>query len=125
MMLFLFNRINLHNLFSFITFVLLKLNDRRSIMKERRMKINRNKLERLLAAVAPTIYDINEIPHIKDIPYGSCEWQDGKLNDTRLYTVDSRTDQISYDGSRFLKELSDQQIKEIVDWAIRKINPIE
>ena len=88
------------------------------------MKINQNKLERLLAAVAPTIYDINEIPHIKDITYGSCEWQDGKLNDTRLYTVDSRTDKISYDGSRFLKELSDKQIKEIVDWAIRKINPI-
>ena len=80
MPLFLFNRINLHNQFSFITFVLSKLNDRRSIMKERRMKINRNKLERLLAAVAPTIYDINEIPHIKDIPYGSCKWQDRKLN---------------------------------------------
>lgn len=48
-------------------------------MKERRMKINRDKLEKLLAAVAPTIYDINEIPHIKDIPYGSCEWQDGKI----------------------------------------------
>lgn len=89
------------------------------------MKINRKKLERLLAAVTPTIYDINEIPHIKDIPYGNCEWKDGKFNDTRLYTVDSTTDKISYNGSRFLKELSDKQIKEIVDWAIRKINPIE
>ena len=76
------------------------------------------------AAAAPSIYVINEIPHIKNISYGSCEWQDGKLNDTRLYTVDSRTDNISYNGSRFLKELSDKQIKEIVDWAIRKINPI-
>lgn len=93
-------------------------------MKQRRMKINRNKLERLLAAVAPTIYDINEIPHIKDIPYGSCEWKDGKFNDTRLYTVDSRTDTICYNGFRFFKELSDKQIKEIVDWAIKKINPI-
>lgn len=93
-------------------------------MKERCMEINRNKFERLLAAVAPTIYNINEIPHIKDIPYGSCEWKDGKFNDTRLYTVDSLTDIVIYNGSCLMKKLTDKQLKDIINWAMRKINPI-
>lgn len=88
------------------------------------MKINRNKLERLLAAAAPCIQVVDEIPHIKDIPYGSCEWKDREFNDTRLYTVDSKTDMVSYNGYRFYKELSDKQLKDIIDWAMRKINPI-
>lgn len=93
-------------------------------MKEKCMEINRDKFERLLAAVAPTIYDINEIPHIKDIPYGSCEWKDGKFNDTRLYTVDSLTDIVTYNGSCLMKKLTGKQLKDIINWSMRKINPI-
>ena len=89
------------------------------------MKINRNKLERLLAAVAPCIQDIDEIPYIKDIPYGSCEWKDGNFNDTRLYTVDSLTDIVTYNGSCLMKKLTDKQLKDVIKWAMRKINPIK
>ena len=93
-------------------------------MKEKRMNINIEKFERLLAAAAPCIQVVETIPYIKDIPYGSCEWKDGSFIDTRLYTVDSLTDIVTYNGSCLMKKLTDKQLKDVINWAMRKINPI-
>lgn len=122
MPLFLFNRINLYISFSFITFVLSKLNDRRSIMKERRMEINKGKFERLLQAAAPYIMEVMNIPHINELEYG--HWYDGK--DTRLYTINSWTDRVEYyNVNRILNELPENKIQDIINWAMNRINPIK
>lgn len=89
------------------------------------MKINEEKFNKLLKAAVPLIYNVEDIPHIKELKYGKCVLNDGVFNDTRLYTVDSHTDEVSYNTKRIINELTEDKVKEIIKWAMEKINPIE
>lgn len=89
------------------------------------MKINEKKFNKLLKAAVPLICNVEGIPHIKELKYGKCVLNDGVFNDTRLYTVDSYTDEVSYNTKRIINELTEDKVKEIIKWAMEKINPIE
>ena len=88
------------------------------------MKINHEKFERLIKAITPYVEFISEIPFIKELEYGRFDYD--RNIDTRLYTINHWTEDVDYiNAQRLINELTDEQLKTIVEWALNKLNPIE
>ena len=78
----------------------------------------------LLYAVITDPRDLEKAPHLKNLEYGDFNYRNG--HDNRLYSINSMSMQITeINVERIIYELSDKQLKELIDWLMAKVNPIE